>query len=165
METTKLFEAQKVLDTGVAERLKTTGYDTNSHYCFDDRVFAFHCELMEFANELGFFKFWKRSHKLDLAQVLDEGVDCIHFLLSIGNMKGYDRSTKEITPFELWEDFSLSDMFSLLRTNNLDNIAQWGRAFELILGILLKVGMTETDIIRGYFRKNEVNLKRQSTGY
>lgn len=165
MNIEKLYRAQNVLDTGVSERIKKTGYETNSHYCFDDRVFAFHCELMEFANEIGFFKFWKLGHKRDDLRMLDEGVDCVHFLLSIGNMKGYHKSTREIEPFMLWEDYSLGDMFRLLRVNNLDNVAQWTRAFELVLGILRKIGFSEDEILKQYDIKNEVNLQRQTDGY
>lgn len=164
MKITDLFVAQNELDENVGERVRE-GYDTNSHYCFDHRVFAFHCELMEFANELGFFKFWKKSHIINRPRALDEGIDCIHFLLSIGNMKGYSKSTKEIEPFGLWEHYSVEDMFYLLRTNNLDNIAQWGRAFELVLGILMKLDYTEQEITDQYYRKNSINLQRQRNGY
>lgn len=165
MNITPLFESQQFLDNKVTERVKSTGYETNSYYAFDHKVFAFHCELMELANEIGFFKFWKQGHKRDLARILDEGVDCVHFLLSIGNMKGYYKSTKEVEPFALWEDWSTEDMFTVLRQNQLDNVAQWTRAFELVLGILLKQEMSESDIFKGYYRKNEVNLNRQAEGY
>lgn len=165
MNITQLFESQQFLDNKVTERVKATGYDTNSYYCFDHRVFAFHCELMEFANEIGFFKFWKLGHKQDPERILDEGIDCVHFLLSLGNMKGYYKSTKEIEPFALWDDYSIEDMFTLVRQNQLDNVAQWTRAFELVLGILYKLGFTEYEIEKQYYRKNEVNLNRQASEY
>lgn len=165
METVELYTLQRHLDEVIGNNIKETGYELDSYYAYDHRVFAFHCELMELANEIKFFKYWKKDKKLNMAKVLDEGVDCIHFLLSIGLMKKYYNSIKEIQPFALWEDYSMEDMFTEIRRNELDTAGRWRLAFELVLGILVKAGLNEDDIIRGYYKKNEENLKRQAEGY
>lgn len=164
MNLVEMFASKKAFDELVAERVKKTGYIVNSYYGFDHLVFGFHCELMEFANEIGFFKFWKVNHKMDEAKTLDEGVDCLHVLMSIGNMKGY-HNVKEVEPFALWEDYSLEDMFKLLRDNNLETVSHWTRAFELILGILYKLNYSEGIIKHQYDTKNKINRTRQKTGY
>lgn len=165
MKIIEIITLQAHLDEVIAENIKDTGYDMNSHYAYDHQVFAFHCEVMELANEIKFFKYWKKDKKLNMAKVLDEGVDCIHFLLSIGLKKKYHNSIKDIEPFMLWEDYEMEDMFKELRRNDIDTVGRWKLAFELILGIMLKAGLNEIDIIRGYYRKNEVNLQRQEDGY
>lgn len=164
MNLVEIFESKKAFDQVVAERVKKTGYEVNSYYGFDHLVFGFHCELMEFANEVGFFKFWKLGHVMHTLKTLDEGVDCLHVLMSIGNMKGYER-VKEVEPFALWEDYSIEDMFKLLRQNNLETVSHWTRAFELVLGLLVKLGYSELAILNQYNNKNRVNLNRQDTGY
>lgn len=163
MRLEKMFSTKKKFDEVVAARVKKKGYVVNSYYGFDHLVFGFHCELMEFANETGFFKFWKVNHKQDRLKMLDEGVDCLHVLMTIGSMKNY--KVKEVEPFALWEDYSIEDMFTLVRQNNLETVSHWTRAFELVLGILLKLDYEEDAIIEQYEAKNQVNLDRQAEGY
>lgn len=165
MNLEKLYELQAGFDATVKENVKATGYDTDSVYCYDHRLFAFHCELMELANEIRFFKFWKQDKKVDMAAVLEEGVDCVHFLLSIGLMKGYQRTVKTIQPFALWEDYSVESIFEELRRNNLDTVGRWQLAFEMLIGVLYKMGMNLDDIYNGYLRKNDINIQRQEEGY
>lgn len=164
MNLVEMFASKREFDKVVAERVKKKGYIVDSYYGFDHLVFGFHCELMEFANEVGFFKFWKLGHKLKWEQTLEEGVDCLHVLMSIGNMKGYEK-VKNVEPFALWEDYSLEDMFTLVRQNNLETVSHWTRAFELILGILFKIGYSEEAIADRYNSKNEINLQRQEDEY
>ena len=163
MNLVEMFASKKEFDKVVAERVAKKGYIVDSYYGLDHLVFGFHCELMEFANEIGFFKFWKMNHVQDDERILDEGVDCLHVLMSIGNMKNY--KVKEIEPFALWEDYSIEDMFTLLRQNSLETVSHWTRAFELVLGILVNLGYSERAIMEQYEAKNNVNLKRQDTDY
>lgn len=164
MNLVDLYELQSVLDAKVTERL-SQDYDTASSYCVDDKIYAFHTEVHELANEIGFFKFWKLGHTKVAERILDELVDCVHFLLSIGLTKGYSRIVKNVEPFALWEDYSFYDMFAILRENNLSNVAHFVRAFELVVGIGAKLGISEHDIYEGYRRKNTVNIERQNGGY
>lgn len=164
MNLVNFYELQRVLDERVAERVKGA-YDTTSHYSIDDRIYAFHTEVHELANEIGFFKFWKLGHSQDPQRILDELVDCIHFLLSIGLAKGYNSVVKHVEPFILWEDYSMYDLFTLLRENNVGNVGHYQRSFSLILGIGEKLGYTEDQIEEAYLSKNKTNHDRQSEGY
>jgi len=169
MNLVDLYVMQKVLEEKVQERVQESafrdGYDMSSHYSIDDRIYAFHTEVHELANEVGFFKFWKLGHVMDRERVLDELVDCVHFLLSISLAKGYNSVIKAVEPFELWSDYSMYDLFTLLRENQIGNVGHFQRAFSLLLGIGAKLGFTESDILVGYHTKNAVNHTRQREGY
>lgn len=164
MNLVDLYVMQKVLDLKVQEGVND-GYDMNSSYSVEDRIYAFHTEVHELANEVGFFKFWKRGHIMDRGRVLDELVDCVHFLLSISLAKGYNGVIKAVEPFELWSDYTMYDLFTLLRENQIGNVGHFQRAFSLLLGIGAKLGFSEDDILEGYNAKNVINHTRQREGY
>lgn len=162
LELEYMFEMQKQLDESVAER---TGMRLDSYEALEKREYAFHTEVHELANEISFFKYWKKSHVIDRDSTLEELVDCIHFLLSIGLTKGYERTVKRVTAFELWEDYDMIELFKELRRNELDSVGRWVMAFSLLLGVGLKCGFTIQDINKAYQLKNAVNEVRQLEGY
>lgn len=164
MELNELYELQRELDNVVTSKV-SEGYDTNSHYAVDHIRYAFHTEVHELSNEVGFFKFWKNSHKIKRGETLEELVDCIHFLLKLGIMKGYDRSIKEVEPFPLWEDCSMDDMFYELRRNELDTMGKYSMAFSYLLGIARKLDFLMADIDHAYKLKNLENHARQARDY
>lgn len=161
LDLTELYALQDKLDMVVANK----GHDLESYHSIESRIFAFHTEVHELANEISFFKYWKEGHKQDRGRILDEIVDCIHFLLSISLTKKYTKVIKSVYAFELWEDYPIEEMFYTLRKNNLDSMGQVGMAFSLVLGIARKLGFELEDIEKGYRRKNEVNHVRQRDGY
>lgn len=164
MNLVDYYELQSILDAKVSERVGAT-YDTNSSYSVDDRIYAFHTEVHELANEIGFFKFWKLGHEIEEERVLDELVDCFHFLFSIGLAKGYNRIVREVEPFPMWEDYSMLDMFQVLRENRLDNVGHYQMALSLVLGIGAKLGFSDAAIEKAYKWKNNRNHARQNGGY
>ena len=164
LELKELYILQRELDNKVAERVDPN-YDLNSHYALDHIKFAFHTEVHELANETPFFKFWKLNHVADEGRIIEELVDCIHFLLKIGIMRGYDRVIKQIEAFSLWEDYPLDELFYELRRNELDSIGRFQMAFSTLLGIARKLGFTELEVEKAYKLKNLENVKRQEEDY
>lgn len=162
MNIEKAFETQLKTDEAVAAKLTTSLDDWKP---LQDRKFAFRVEVMELANEIGFFKYWKHSHKAKKARILDELADCIAFALSVGITQGYSTLIKEVEPFGMWEDFYMDDLFDMLMDIDLSNMGKFQLAFSLLLGIGLKVGATEDEILEAYYKKSEENLKRQEEGY
>ena len=71
LDLTELYKLQDKLDMVVAEK----GHDLQSYHSIESRIFAFHTEVHELANEVGFFKYWKESHVQNRERILEELVD------------------------------------------------------------------------------------------
>lgn len=162
MNIEQAFETQLKTDEAVAAKLTNSLEDWKS---LQDRKFAFKVEVMELANEIGFFKYWKHSHKIEKGRVLNELADCIAFALSIGLTQGYQGLIKDVEPFGMWEDYYMDDLFDMLTDIRLDNMGKFQLAFSLLVGIGLKVGATEEEIMDAYLQKSKENLARQARGY
>src|SRR5690625_3078739 len=74
---------------------------------FEQKVLALIVELGELANETRSFKFWSKNKKLNDEAILEEYVDGIHFILSLGLEKGFTFDKQ----LETNEDVSLNSQF------------------------------------------------------
>lgn len=164
MNLVELYELQKDLDDIVASKVRKD-YDVNSHYALEDIVFAFHTEVFELANELSFFKYWKQSHQVDKIDTLEELVDCIHFLLTIGIKRKYTRVIKEIQPEEYFIESSFIELFNMLRSNTIDNMLAYKTVFTILLSVATKIGFTNGEIETAYKLKHMKNIQRQQDNY
>jgi dimeric dUTPase (all-alpha-NTP-PPase superfamily) len=162
MIITELLEMQKELDIAIAQNLGMED-DFNSVEIVDQRVFALKVELGEFANETGWFKYWKQSHIINQEAALEEWADVLHFLLSIGNSRKYT-FIKEIHP-EKWELVPVGRLFIYLMSNEYDSSGKWLNAMEQLCCIGLKLGYTEEEMLQAYKEKREENFSRQNRGY
>ncbi|MER2006300.1 MAG: dUTP diphosphatase [Psychrobacillus sp.] len=158
------YAKQKEVDSLIEEKMGGTLVLTD-YLSVEHRTFAFQCELMELANEIGFFKDWKHSHTIKMDKAMEELADCIAFAVSVGLTKGYDKVIKEIKPFEMWEDYPYLDLFIILRQNELSNVGQYQMALGMLLGIGLKLGATLDRIEDSYLYKAEKNIQRQQNNY
>ncbi len=87
MNWTTLFDRQRELDERIEEEHQLSGNQ------FDERLLALLVELGELANETRSFKFWSTKGPSPQDVILEEYVDGIHFLLSIGLALGYERDS------------------------------------------------------------------------
>src|SRR5690625_2168882 len=81
------------LDNVIFYAKKLDDYIAKSHSLvdedlFDQKVLALIVELSELANETRSFKFWSMNQSGDREQIVEEFVDGIHFMLSLGLEKG-----------------------------------------------------------------------------
>src|SRR5699024_5425058 len=131
-----------------------------------EKFLALLVELGELANETRCFKFWSTKGKSDRAVILEEYVDNIHFVLSIGLEKGYVFSEidSSITYLQEREEFNhlYSICLALYQKQSEENYVELFKEY-LRLGKLL--GFSEEEIMKAYHEKNEVNYERQQTGY
>lgn len=88
MELSKLFQMQKALDQHIEEKHMLQNEDL-----FDRKVLALLVEIGELANETRCFKFWSVKPSSSKEVVLEEFVDGIHFILSLGIECGFDQET------------------------------------------------------------------------
>lgn len=162
----KLVSLQRQLDERIIREKGLEGKDLLSN-----KILALQVELGELANEWQMFKHWKNNPQ-PKPGMLEEYVDCLHFILSIGlDLKAtyihfcvYDTGDivqKFLRIFELLSELSLSRFsestgFQLL-------------TYELIVGHFIglgkMLGFTWEQIEEEYLKKNKINHERQRTGY
>lgn len=190
MNLQKLFEAQQVLDEHIMNEHPEL-HENESN--LDWKLLALQVELGECANEWRGFK-WSNDQRargegkylvyrpieqggnywVKKNPMLEEYVDCLHFILSIGlELPG------AMDYFAANVNFNIGS-----RTKQTDTIVAFGNVFELIshfkkssnLSIYYQLlssfmtlgdslGFTEEQIEAAYFVKNKTNHRRQEEGY
>lgn len=163
MNTEKLFAMQRELDRHIEDK-----HGLASEDLFDRKVLALLVELGELANETRCFKFWSTKAASDRQVILEEFVDGIHFILSLGIECGlkapqYQSDQKEPS-HPVYEQFlnvfGAVTIFQSTRTEE-----HYSELFStyMLLGNML--GFTANEIEQAYMEKNEVNYERQRKGY
>lgn len=161
MNLQKLFEMQKELDAFIEKTQKI------ERDVFKEKGLALMVELAELANETRCFKFWSTKGPSERDVILEEYVDSIHFILSLGLLKGF-------TSIEEWpvveEKRDLTEIF--LMTQNailkfINNPTKEGYlAIWQYYGVIAyNLGFSFNDVVYAYLEKNEENYKRQRSGY
>ncbi len=159
---TTLFELQRELDTRIEKE-----HGLGQAELMDKKIMALLVELGELANETRCFKFWSKKPAAARDVILEEYVDGIHFILSIGlELKIQDQVT--LNPKDEYRN--LVEQFQLVYASIIDfrkqlNLENYHKIFNeyILLGRLL--GFSPDDIEKAYKLKNEVNHERQNTGY
>ncbi|MDF2556959.1 MAG: dUTPase [Bacillales bacterium] len=163
MNLAKLFEMQLELDTRI-EKL----HNLESSDLFSKKTLALLVELGELANETRCFKFWSLKAPSEKSVILDEFADGLHFILSLGLLLGaenqIDLKAKYIQEDEPTSQFlKVYELISDL--NKVRTVENINKAFMAYLALGDLLGFTKEDIENAYFAKNEVNHKRQDSGY
>lgn len=179
MNIAKLFMLQSELDNHIeTEHPRLEGESRH-----DKKVLATLVELGELANEARFFKFWStdqapRKQKVEIGfknpggafeytrnPLLEEYVDGIHFLLSIGLENGIDDITiKPIKRETLTKQFiGLFNLFSGL--DIYFSTKSYSDAWSAYMGLAEMLNISWEEIEQAYLNKNEINHARQDGGY
>ncbi|WP_019414220.1 dUTP diphosphatase [Paenisporosarcina sp. TG20] len=158
----KLFDMQRSLDSYIQTE-KNISRDV-----FLEKGLALSVELAELANETRCFKFWSEKGPSEDNVILEEYVDSIHFLLSLGNDKQLnDLETWPANPDEegsltmlfIHTQVSINQFLQVPTKENYKNVWSWYGA------IASNLGFTHEQILQGYINKNEKNYERQRVGY
>ena len=163
MNYQKLFAMQKGLDEHIE-----TKHMLQEEDLFERKVLALLVELGELANETRCFKFWSLRPSSPQQTVLEEYVDGVHFILSLGIECGFDGENDFSAILRCKE--TLTDQFLFV----FELISKFRASKSLIdykqllqgyihLGELL--GFNSGDTENAYVDKNEVNYERQKQGY
>lgn len=167
MNFSNLFSMQKELDKYIE-----TKRGLSEESLLERKLLAFQIELAELANETRSFKFWSEKGASPQEVILEEYVDGIHFLLSIGIEYGYDNqiSVDELSGINKGTNEELVEMFFLLMETililrNEGTISKYEQLFQEYLKLGSLLGFQIEDITRAYMQKNEVNHQRQDQGY
>lgn len=161
MELHQLFYIQSQLDKKIAANHNLYKKDLTSA-----KTLALLVELGELANETRCFKFWSLKAPSERENILEEYVDCLHFVLSIGLDNGFiianiDMKSKELELTDLFQDvFNKVLLFKESLT-----MESYISLFEEFLSLGHKLGFRSDEIFNGYMMKNEINHQRQAEGY
>lgn len=184
MNLQKLFKAQKQLDDHIVKEKGLEGQDL-----LDKKILALQVELGELANEWEMFKFWKENPKPNTKEpitawgkpyrnpLLEEYVDGLHFLLSIGLEIGI--RPDEVKDLHIWNADGTSQFNSLFAYASELYTFHWSAEYtkeemiskyinlsEGLLGLgIYGLGFTWEQIEQAYFAKNKINFERQANGY
>jgi dimeric dUTPase (all-alpha-NTP-PPase superfamily) len=160
-----LFDMQQQLDVRIKEEKGLVGQDL-----FDELCTAALVELAEFLNETKVFKYWSNK-TADREKTLEELVDFLHFLLSIGNHLGLRHRFSRDLPIKLeWgkKDIQLEYMRMCGQLAQLNQSA-YDTTYELLtwrfLRLMMMLEFTWDDVLEAYFIKHKTNHLRLSSGY
>ncbi|TDL34354.1 dUTPase [Jeotgalibacillus sp. S-D1] len=156
----KLYRMQLELDTFI-EKEK----DLEKESLFDKKVVALFVELGELANETRCFKFWSDKAPSERSIILEEYVDGVHFLLSLGLEKNLRYN---LTAISAGEDLSLQfkQIYGAIHVFAQSPVQEtYNALWNQYLSIGKNLGFNEQEIIEAYIEKNEVNVIRQKQGY
>ncbi|MCY8918072.1 dUTP diphosphatase [Bacillus atrophaeus] len=185
MNLEKMFEMQKVLDDRIIEEKGLEGQNL-----LPNLILALQVELAECANEWRGFKHWSNDREPRICVIdkkgqtakeyyknplLEEYVDCLHFILSIGNRLGindsdticdihseYLRTINGSNTAKLFS-FLFSISYSLIH-RNLDK-ETYINLFTSFFTLGEQLGFTGEQVEAAYVEKNAVNHQRQQEGY
>ncbi|WP_031543381.1 dUTP diphosphatase [Mesoplasma photuris] len=158
-----LSEKQRILDNYIID---SKGFEVNDDI-LNKKIVAFIVELSEYANEERSFKFWANKPPSPLEIQLDEYIDGLHFLISIGIQIEYDFNNFKHTNFGLDNNIdiylSLINLISeFIKDKNHEN-------YEDVLNIYLAIAevkyYSESEIVDAYKLKNKINFERQDNNY
>lgn len=161
MDWYKLFSMQKKLDEYIAENNQLKETDL-----FNRKYLALLVELGELANETRCFKFWSSKTKGDRTKILEEYVDGIHFILSLGIEKGFNFSSDDIEETSLHETEQFIKVFeACVNFKKIIDQNNYNILFKNYLQLGQLLGFSEKDIQHAYYEKNKINYERQLQGY
>jgi dimeric dUTPase (all-alpha-NTP-PPase superfamily) len=159
---TELYAMQKYLDEKIE---KQHGLENKS--LIQERILALHVEIGELANETRCFKFWSTKPASDREKILEEYVDGLHFILSLGLTFSYEVNQlpeKQSTNHSL--TYLFNSLYEVLVQFEKDKSKEnYVKLFQNFLIIGQKLTFSNEEIMKAYKDKNEVNIVRQHTGY
>ncbi|MFL6559815.1 MAG: dUTP diphosphatase [Bacillus sp. (in: firmicutes)] len=163
MQLAKLFHMQKALDTHIEEK-----HNLQEEDLFDRKVLALLVEIGELANETRSFKFWSVKPSSAREVILEEFVDGVHFILSLGLECGFEAERIDVNEYgaalNVNEQFLIIyDMISIFRKSK--SLDDYNKLFISYLQLASMLGFKYEEIERAYFNKNEVNYQRQQNNY
>lgn len=138
---------------------------------FERKVFAFVVEVAELANETRCFKFWSQKGPSKKEILLEEYVDGIHFLLSLGIEKKLDSIESELEKVkEEPKNLNLTSHFIKVNEEALaffhnPTREAYLKLFYTYLQLASFLDFSLIEVEEAYFAKNKVNYQRQESNY
>lgn len=161
MDLNKLFNLQQKLDSTILKE-----HHLNDESLFSKKALALQVKLAELANKTKCFKYWSSEEPSSKELIIEEYIDCLHFILSIGLDKNFDDielsvvSTKNILTDQFLDLFI--DTNDFLICSSLDTYIT---LFEDFLCLGKNLGFSEDTIENTFLNENLIARDRQATLY
>lgn len=158
-----LSEQQKQLDQFIMDKHQLT----STNEILKKKIIAFLVELGEYANEERSFKYWSTKAESNLPIQLDEYIDGLHFIISIGNQIGFDFKEFEQTTYGFTSNI---EAYLGIVVVLAEFIVEFDlEIYEDLLSAYLEIGeikhYSTEQIVEAYKIKNKVNFERQNNNY
>lgn len=162
MNLQKLYQMQTELDNRIKVEHGLLETDV-----INEKILAFQVELAELANETRCFKYWSKKPASERVVILEEYVDGIHFLLSLGLDLGFDSlpikqdlKIEESLTLQFLKLFQICSEFKQTKVET-----NFRFLFGQYLGLAQLLQFSIEEIETAYIGKNQVNHDRQTDGY
>ncbi|MGY0373741.1 dUTP diphosphatase [Clostridium sp. JNZ J1-5] len=164
MNLSKLFQLQHTLDERIVEE-----HNLQGKHLFPNKILALQVEISELANETRCFKFWSNKGPSPKEKILEEYVDCLHFILSLGLEKNYSDVELNLR-YDTSDNVELTKHFVNIYIDINDFVVcsskdNYKTLFEDFLCLGSDLDFSYEEIEKAYFEKNSINHKRQDDGY
>ncbi len=161
MNLKNLFELQKQLNEEIDYNQELSDYVISRR-----KMLALHVEIGELANETRCFKYWSNKKPSPKKVILEEYVDALHFILTLG----LDRDYTDIDLNPKDSEYCLTDQFLNLYIDINDMMITASKdhyitLFEDFLTLGMSLGFSDAEIEEAYLKKNKINHIRQANGY
>ncbi|MBM6617517.1 dUTP diphosphatase [Bacillus suaedaesalsae] len=162
MNMNMLFKMQKELDQRIIEE-----HSLHNEELFERKILALLVEVGELANETRCFKYWSKKGASPKEVILEEYVDGLHFILSLGIEKGFetiDMDHLDGKPLDTVTAFFNVYSFAISYKNEPSQRNYEKLLVEFLL-LAKGLGYSYKEIEDAYVKKNTVNHERQNSGY
>ncbi|SMP66591.1 dUTP diphosphatase [Anoxynatronum buryatiense] len=161
MNWNHLFDMQAQLDKHIQQNHRLEAEDLTGR-----KILAFQVELGELANETRCFKFWSLKPPSPPSVILEEYVDGLHFLLSLGLSLGYRFDQLEEVPAAVDSCDQFQRVYRAATYFERETSAEnYHQLFQEFMALAVKLGLTPEGVMEAYVAKNTVNFQRQDEGY
>ncbi|MBM7701260.1 dUTP diphosphatase [Metabacillus iocasae] len=162
MNITKLFQMQQQLDKHIQQK-----HELQNERLIERKLLALLVEMGELANETRCFKFWSLKPSSEKKIILEEFVDGVHFILSLGIENGY--TTIQTLPTMQQQETMTGQFLQVFKEamNFQEEMSKdkYVQLFASYITLGEMLGFEAEEIEEAYVSKNEVNFKRQEQGY
>ncbi|ALD66698.1 dUTP diphosphatase [Spiroplasma cantharicola] len=131
------------------------------------KIIAFLVEVSEFINEYREFKYWSNKPASERSVILEELIDCLHFIISLGIDVNFDflKFNNKIIKTSNIDTWSINVYRKTLIFEEKFNLESYDHLLDEFLSIMYILKITTDEIINIYNKKNEINFNRQDSGY
>jgi dimeric dUTPase (all-alpha-NTP-PPase superfamily) len=160
IDTSSYIPYQRELD----ERIFTT-HQTNRENTRLDRTLALCVELSEFVNETRCFKYWSHKPASELAILLEEYADGLHFLNSLCIDLDYSPIIESSPSSSTLSEATLQAYQSIMLCVEHFDVDHLKNAYQAYANIGEMCGFTSEMIFEAYISKHKKNHVRQDEHY
>ena len=161
MQLIELFTVQKKLNERILEE-----HQLDPGTLKNKKYLALLTELGELANETRCFKYWSTKPPAPRENILEEYVDCLHFILTIGLDHGFEYVNPEynVDSTDLTSHF-INLFLAVNELVSFSSINSYEILVEDFFALGDALGFTWDEITAAYMSKNQINHQRQDEEY